>query len=213
MPLIAQVALDTPVDRLFDYGLPDNLQHVQTGSLVEVPFGRKRLVGVVMHVANASSISPDKLRRVEGHLADRPALPPHLIQLAQFCADYYHYPLGPILLSVLPPRLRDPLPFSAAAPWLCLTEVGLSVEPPLRAHAQRKLLTVLRAVRCQHRDVIRQHGQSRHAAALVQAGWARWQSTGAKDTASGHPCSLPETTKEQQQALDAVKRALENVAA
>ena len=212
MPLIAQVALDMPVDRLFDYGLPDHLQYVQSGSLVEVPFGRKRLVGVVLHIANTSSIAPDRLRMVQGYLADRPDLPPHLIQLAQFCADYYHYPLGPILLSVLPPRLRDPLPFSAAAPWLCLTEAGMRAEPPLRAHAQRKLLTALRAVRCQHRDVIRQHGQSRHAAALVKAGWAQWQSTGAKDTASEHPSALPETTREQQQVLDAVLPKLDRFA-
>ncbi len=212
MPLIAQVALDTPVDRLFDYGLPDNLHHVQTGSLVEVPFGRRREVGVVLHLANDSSIAPDKLRTVLDHLTDRPALSPHLLLLAQFCADYYHYPLGPILLSVLPPRLRDPLPFSPAAPWLCLTEAGLDAEPPLRAHAQRKLLTALRAVRCQHRDVIRQHGQTRHATALVQAGWAQWQATGLVDTPSVPPEALPETTREQQQVLDALLPKLDRFA-
>ena len=210
MPLIAQVALDTPVDRLFDYGLPKNLQNIWPGSLVEVPFGRSRQVGVVLHIADSTSIAPDKLRNVLRHLDDRPALAPHLIQFAQFCADYYHYPLGPILLSVLPPRLRDALPFSAAAPWLCLTDAGLAAEPPLRAHAQRKLLTALRAVRCQHRDVIRQHGQSRHAATLVEAGWARWQTTGDLNEHNLSPSALPETTAEQQQVLDAVLPTLDH---
>ena len=204
MPLIAQVALDTPVDRLFDYGLPENLQNLSPGSLVEVPFGRTRQVGVVLHVSDSTSIAPDKLRDVLHHLDDRPALTPHLIQFAQFCADYYHYPLGPILLSVLPPRLRDALPFSAAAPWLCLTDAGISAEPLLRAHAQRKLLTALRAARCQHRDVIRQHGQSRHAATLVEAGWARWRATSDINAHPAAPSALPDTTAEQQQVLDAV---------
>ena len=210
MPLIAQVALDTPVDRLFDYGLSEKLQHIGPGSLVEVPFGRTRQVGVVLHITDSTSIAPDKLRNVLRHLDDRPTLTPHLIQFAQFCADYYHYPLGPILLSVLPPRLRDALPFSAAAPWLCLTDAGLAAEPPLRAHAQRKLLTALRAARCQHRDVIRQHGQSRHAATLVEAGWGRWQALGDLREHNVPPSALPETTAEQQQVLNAVLPTLEH---
>ena len=210
MPLIAQVALDSPVDRLFDYGLPENLQTLTPGSLVEVPFGRTCQVGVVQHIANSTHITPDKLRYVLRHLDDRPALSPHLVQFAQFCADYYHYPLGPILLSVFPPRLRDALPFSAAAPWLCLTDAGLTAEPPLRAHAQRKLLTALRAARCQHRDVIRQHGQTRHAATLVEAGWARWLTTGDFNDHNLPPSVLPETTAEQQQVLDAVLPTLDH---
>ena len=213
MPLIAQVALDTPLDRLFDYALPAHLQFLQSGSLVEVPFGRKRRLGVVLNITNTTSIAPDKLRMVRAHLADRPALTPHLIQLAQFCADYYHYPLGPILLSVLPPRLRDPLPFSAAAPWLCLTEAGLSAEPPLRAHAQRKLLTALRSTRCLHRDRIRQHGQSRHAATLVQAGWAQWQPTVSIDVVDAPASALPVLTREQQQVLDAALPKLDRFGA
>ena len=210
MPPIAQVALDTPVDRLFDYGLPENLAALRPGSLVEVPFGRTRQVGVVLLITDTTSIAPDKLRYILRHLDDRPALSLHIIRFAQFCADYYHYPLGPILLSVLPPRLRDALPFSAAAPWLCLTDAGVGAEPPLRAHAQRKLLAALRTARCQHRDVVRQHGQTRHAATLVAAGWARWQALSHPDASKVSPSALPETTAEQQQVLDAVLPTLDH---
>ncbi|MHB8914550.1 MAG: primosomal protein N' [Thiobacillus sp.] len=210
MPLFAQVALDTPVDQLFDYGLPENLQNIRPGSLVEVPFGRTRQVGVVLHIANSTPIAPDKLRHVLRHLDDRPTLAPHLIHFAQFCADYYHYPLGPILLSILPPRLRDTAPFSAAAPWLCLTDTGATAEPPLQAHAQRKLLAAMRAARCQHRDVIRQHGQTRHAATLVEAGWAQWQSTGDHNEPTASPSVLPDATSEQQHVLDAVLPTLDH---
>ncbi len=210
MPPIAQVALDTPVDRLFDYGLPENLAALRPGSLVEVPFGRTRQVGVVLLITDTTFIAPDKLRYILRHLDDRPALSLHIIRFAQFCADYYHYPLGPILLSVLPPRLRDALPFSAAAPWLCLTDAGVGAEPPLRAHAQRKLLAALRTARCQHRDVIRQHGQTRHAVTLVAAGWARWQALSHSDASTVSPSALPETTAEQQQVLDAVLPTLDH---
>lgn len=42
MPTLLQVALDTPLHRVFDYLVPDSLGAVPPGSLVEVPFGRTR---------------------------------------------------------------------------------------------------------------------------------------------------------------------------
>ena len=211
MPLIAQLALDTPLDRLFDYGLPDSLNSLAPGSLVEVPFGRTRQIGVVLHLTDTSPVAPEKLRSILRHLDDRPALSAPLIQFAQFCANYYHYPLGPILLAALPPRLRDALPWSQAAPWLCLTGAGMGAEPPARAHAQRKLLTRLRAQRCLHRDEIREHGQSRPAATLIEAGWAQWQTRAEQSEPTlSLQRVLPETTVEQQIVLDALMPGLDH---
>src|SRR5512143_3929674 len=140
MPSILQVALDTPLHRLFDYRLPDELGPVQPGGLVEVPFGRTRQVGVALGASPDSAVGTDKLRDVIRVLDDRPALSPDILRLAQFCADYYHYPLGAILLATLPPRLRNATPFVADAPWLVLTDAGRDAQPPARAKAQRLLL-------------------------------------------------------------------------
>lgn len=209
MPLIIQVALDTPLDRLFDYTLPEGDRLLGPGSLVEVPFGRSRQVGVVVRISDASTLAPDKLKPILRHLNDRPGLPPDLLQFAQFCAGYYHYPLGPILLAALPPRLRDAAPWSRAAPWLSLTEAGQRAEPPLKAHAQRQLLTTLRSRQCLHRDEIRQHGQSRHAASLIAAGWARWRE-GAPEVASpAQNGVLPVATADQQHVLSALLPGLD----
>ena len=209
MPLIAQVALDTPVDCLFDYGLPEHLQAVTIGSLVEVPFGKTCRVGIILQLIDTSQIAPKKLRAVLRHLDDRPALSADIIQFARFCADYYHYPLGPILLATLPPRLRDASPFTASAPWLCVTESGKSAEPSTRAMAQRQLLTQLKAQCCLHRDTLRKDGQSRHATTLVGAGWAQWQSRAGQNAPplSSSPV-LPHATAEQQAVLNALLPAL-----
>ncbi len=254
MSRVVQVALDTPLDRLFDYALPANMEMPAPGSLVEVPFGRKQRVGMVLGMSDTTqaalndsdpphaeapaescapqgdsdllrakarerSYAPEKLREILRRFEDRPALPAAIIRLAQFCADYYHYPLGPILLAALPPRLRDARPFSPAAPWLCLSEAGQLAEPSARAHAQRKLLATLRTQRCLHRDAIREHGQSRHAAALIEAGWAQWRQEGRRNAAGcpsrSHLSSpaagpgLPEATAEQQSVLDALLPALD----
>jgi len=215
MPSILQVALDTPLHRLFDYRLPDGLDAVPPGSLVEVPFGRTRQVGVALGTAADSAVEAGKLRHLIRVLDDRPALSPHILRLAQFCADYYHYPLGPILLAALPPRLRNATPFVTRTPWLLLTDAGRVAAPPARARAQRALLDALRAAP-QTRDRLRAQTQSRHAAALVAAGWAAWARLPPQATAAPVdgplPCDgaspAPAATVEQQAALDRLLPAL-----
>ena len=215
MPSILQVALDTPLHRLFDYRLPDGLDAVPPGSLVEVPFGRTRQVGVALGAAADSAVEAGKLRHVIRVLDDRPALSPDTLRLAQFCADYYHYPLGAILLATLPPRLRNATPFVADTPWLLLTDAGRAAQPSARARAQRALLDALRTAP-QPRETLRAQKQSRHAAALVAAGWAAWaqlppQAAGAQlddPLPRSAPSPAPAATVEQQAALDRLLPAL-----
>ncbi|OGU21541.1 MAG: primosomal protein N' [Hydrogenophilales bacterium RIFOXYD1_FULL_62_11] len=200
MSSILQVALDTPLHRLFDYRLPDNLSSVPPGSLVEVPFGRTRQIGVALSQPTHSDIPADKLREVIRVFDDRPALSPDILRLAQFCADYYHYPLGAILLATLPPRLRNAVPFVAAMPWLVLTKAGQAATPAARAKAQLALLDTLR-VAPQTREAVRTNKQSRHATALVTAGWAEWSRQ--PPAGSAQPtAAAPQATTEQQAALD-----------
>src|SRR5512139_2257596 len=207
MPSILQVALDTPLHRLFDYRLPDGLGAVQPGSLVEVPFGRTHQVGVALAQKPDSAIQTDKLRDVIRVLDDRPALSPDILRLAQFCADYYHYPMGAILLATLPPRLKSATPFVADTPWLVVTAAGRSAEPPARSRAQRTLLDAVRTAP-QSREALRARKQQRHAAALVAAGWAEWARLAPPAVAPPQTAVAPAATVEQQAALDALLPAL-----
>ena len=207
MPSILQVALDTPLHRLFDYVLPDGLGTVQPGSLVEVPFGRTRQVGVALAEQPDTTVHTDKLRDVIRVLDDRPALAPDILRLARFCAAYYHYPLGAILLATLPPRLKNATPFAADTPWLVVTPAGRTTEPPARAKAQRALLDAVRAAP-QSRESLRAHKQSRHAAALVAAGWAEWTRQPPSAAELPQTAAAPPATAGQQAALVALLPAL-----
>ncbi|MBZ0067901.1 MAG: primosomal protein N' [Thiobacillus sp.] len=207
MPSILQVALDTPLYRLFDYRLPDELGEVAPGRLVEVPFGRTRQIGVALGPAADSTIDSAKLRDVIRVLDDRPALPADLLRLAQFCADYYHYPLGAILLATLPPRLRNATPFVADTPWLVVTEAGQAAEPPARAKAQRALLDALRAA-ARSREELRAGKQVRHATVLVEAGWAAWSRLPPQTSRLPRTAAPHAATAEQQQALERLLPAL-----
>ena len=201
MPSIVQVALDTPLHRLFDYRLPERLGGVQAGSLVEVPFGRTLQVGIALGQQTDSTVVADRLRDVIRVLDDRPALSPDILRLARFCADYYHYPLGAILLATLPPRLRNAAPFVADAPWLVVTEAGRSAVLPARAKAQRALLDALR-VAPQASDALRERKQGRHAAALTAGGWAEWSRVPPHTDGAPPTSDAPAATSEQQAALD-----------
>ncbi len=103
---IVRVALPVPLRQLFDYKLECNLAP-QIGCRVLVPFGSRKLVGIIWQIAPADSFSSDKIKAVLQLLDQQPVLPAQLCQLLSFAADYYHYPLGEVLISALPALLRD----------------------------------------------------------------------------------------------------------
>jgi primosomal protein N' (replication factor Y) len=104
---ILQIALDTPLDSVFDYRWecePGNEPSV--GQLALVNFGRREAVGVIVAVKQETDVPPDKLKDA---LAVRSQLPPlsgKWLALARFAADYYHRPLGEVAMPGLPKNLR-----------------------------------------------------------------------------------------------------------
>lgn len=207
MPSIAQVALDTPLSRLFDYRLPDPARALPAGTLVEVPFGRTRQVGVVFDCVDDSPVPASKLKSLLRVLDDRPPVSPDILRLAQFCADYYHHPLGAILAAALPPRLRAATPFQADTPWLALTPAGRAASPPARAHGQRALLDALQSGPLA-REALRANQQMRHAATLVAAGWAMWSRTPPVADALP-PAAGPVLSPDQLTTIEAMRPTLD----
>src|SRR5215472_18837110 len=103
-----RVAVDTPLRRLFDYLPPDLPQgaRLRPGMRVRVPFGRRRLVGVVMAVADTSDLPPERLKPILEVLDEAPALEASTLGLIQWAADYYHHPVGQVLATALPKLMR-----------------------------------------------------------------------------------------------------------
>jgi primosomal protein N' (replication factor Y) len=108
---ILQIALDTPLDSLFDYRWPNapgsaSGAEPQVGQLALVPFGRREAVGVIVAIKQDSDVPADKLKDA---LAVRSQLPPlsgQWLALARFAASYYHRPLGEVAMPGLPKNLR-----------------------------------------------------------------------------------------------------------
>ena len=99
---ILNIALDVPLNRSFDYLCGDSLAKI--GSRVIVPFAGRNLVGVVLEIKQTSDYPIDKLKTVT-HVFDDVVFTD--FKLLKFCADYYHYPIGQVLISALPLRLRQ----------------------------------------------------------------------------------------------------------
>ncbi len=142
-----RVALDVPLSTLFDYTV-DAVTADDIGRRVLVPFGKKIAVGIIMEIANSTALAPQRVRRVLGIQRDVPALPADVLDLLKFCSDYYHHPLGEVVLNSLPTRLRrrQLLKLDTARAY-GLTAAGLAVDPgvlPARAKIKRELLTLLR---------------------------------------------------------------------
>lgn len=101
---ILNVALDVPLNRLFDYSSAGLT--VRVGNRVVVPFAGRNLVGVVLAMADSTEVALDKLKAISAVFDDE-AFDEHTYPLLKFCADYYHYPFGQTLLSTLPLRMRQ----------------------------------------------------------------------------------------------------------
>ena len=106
---VFRVALDTPLKRLFDYLAPVTglfATPVAPGMRVRVPFGRQKLVGIVMEVATSSDVPEEKLKPILEVLDARPVLDTSALALLQWAADYYHHPIGEVLSTALPKAMR-----------------------------------------------------------------------------------------------------------
>ena len=102
--MIAKVEPLTPARSLrgpFDYRLAGALEDVGVGSMLVVPFGRRRLLGVVVDVAAESDLPPERL--AEPIAALEADVPQSLVALGLWVAREYVSTPARGLALVLPP--------------------------------------------------------------------------------------------------------------
>jgi primosomal protein N' (replication factor Y) len=98
-PLTTARALRGP----FDYRLPERLGDVGVGSVLLVPFGRRRVIGVVVEVAESTELEPERL--VEPIEALAAGATPELVELGLWVAREYCSTPARGLELVLPPSV------------------------------------------------------------------------------------------------------------
>ncbi len=139
---VHQIAVPVPLRRAFDYLWPGELL---PGTRVVVPFGPRQLTGVVLSTGPANT--GHRLRSVIRVLDAEPVLDDWMLRLLLWAAEYHHHPVGEVLATGLPVKLRSGGP--AAEPG-GVTLYRASPDPPAeqlgalsRAPQQQRLYRAL----------------------------------------------------------------------
>jgi primosomal protein N' (replication factor Y) len=146
MSLVLRIALPVPLPTLFDY-LPPASGMAVMGSRVLVPFGRNKVVGVVVETEVPAHVGNTRLKRVLRVLDDEPMLDAELMQTLAWAADYWLGAPGEAYANALPLLLREdkPLPETQEPSWQ-LTIAGRSaLDAGSRRGGSRALLQTLLA--------------------------------------------------------------------
>lgn len=103
-PQFVDIALPVPIHHSFTYFVPPELQGQATiGSRVVVPFGKKRLTGIVVGHPKATTVS--NVKPIADVLDEVPTFSKELLKLTEWIAEYYFAPWGEALRAASPQGL------------------------------------------------------------------------------------------------------------
>ena len=103
----ARVALNRPLHCEFTYSVPVALESaVRPGVRVAVPFGSRRLIGVVVATEKECDLDLRRIRPLADVLDAEPIVDDGLLELTRWFADYYACSWGQALAAVLPGSLK-----------------------------------------------------------------------------------------------------------
>ncbi|KAF1024987.1 MAG: Primosomal protein N' [Burkholderia plantarii] len=215
-----RVALDHPLPTLFDYRYRAPTPP-RCGQLVQVPFGKRLVVGLIREVTAHSDVPANRLRDVAALCAELPPLSEAWLELVAFAADYYQRGLGEVALPALPQALRDASRWGrllAPERHYRLLPAGREALPdalPARAAALRRLAQAL----VDAPSLSLPEARTLHAKAAAtldawcKAGWAACEEIAAVDAGaqavdkSARSPVPPALTDQQAEAFDAIRSA------
>jgi primosomal protein N' (replication factor Y) len=216
--IFVRVALDHPLPTLFDYLYGLEFAPLP-GMLVQVPFGRRDVVGMIVEVTTETLVPADKLRAVTSACSALTPLADEWRALAAFAAEYYQRGLGEVALPALPQVLRD----ASRWPRLLAPEEHYRLLPagraslpdalPVRANALRRLADALAA--CPTLPAAEARALHPRARATLEewqvSGWVVLEKALELELAStgALPADalLPHLTSEQAEAVEAIRAA------
>lgn len=118
-----EVAITLPVRGTFTYSVPEHMRGMNlVGSVVLVPFGNRRVSGVVLRIMEKpeDGVNPQDIKPVDDLVPGMFSLNEDILRFMHYAADYYFYPTGEALKHCLPPGATG---FTLKS--LVITEEGL----------------------------------------------------------------------------------------
>jgi primosomal protein N' (replication factor Y) len=213
--VILAVAIDTPLRRVFDYRLPPGISAdaVRPGQRLWVPFGRRRVVGIVVEIRDTSSVPANKLRSAFEIIDSEPTFDAQMLELLTWSADYYRHPIGEVFAAALPVPLRQGAPLEDMETRWRLTPAGRDPSAAVlvrRSTKMRAVLEFLRAAGDATRESITAATEADGAVLrkLVERGLIESFTLKPETAIASHRTALgPALNEAQQQALARIANA------
>ena len=103
-----EVALNLPLYKTFNYLIPENVSNIRAGTRVEVPFGRKKLIGICLGTKKQDSTEnfKYKLKYFNKIIDEKPLITNEILRLGKWAAKYYQHPIGQVLFSCIPSKIK-----------------------------------------------------------------------------------------------------------
>jgi len=104
---LLRIAVPVPLRKTLDYLLPDTLdsQQLKPGIRIKVPLGKREVIGLLIELTTTDA--PDKkLKPIINILDNAPLFSKDMLSLCAWASNYYHHPIGDVMLNALPPLLR-----------------------------------------------------------------------------------------------------------
>ncbi len=123
------VVVYIPSHETFLYSHPEP---ILSGVRVCVPFGRRKLMGVVWRhhekFDDIWGVGKDKVKDIIEVIDKKPTFSPVLRQIAEWMSSYYYYSLSDVLTTMLPPSLEKPTTMAYELTEFGLNELGVHQE-------------------------------------------------------------------------------------
>ncbi len=229
-----EVAIPVPLRQRFTYALPANGGKPPVGARVAVPFGRRKVVGVVLAHTDSAPPQAKRIKPIAALVDEAPVVAPELLHFLQEMADYYLHPVGEVLRAATPGltsandralrdsgfvqkgqriarhRTTEPTTWYVQA---CPT-TDPTAAPPRLGKLQKALLETLGDQQWSLEALRPQFKTARNLVrALADKGLVRWEERPAPDPFFTQPVEQvppPTLTGEQQQAVDHLLAKLPN---
>jgi primosomal protein N' (replication factor Y) len=124
-----QVAVSLPVNGRFTYSVCDDMiPQTDVGKRVLIPFSGQKVIGYILRKIPAESRKG--VKDITSIIDHYPLFPPNMVEFFEWLSNYYHYPIGLVIKTALPPGLNVNIrggKYTKPEGWL--DRVGLSKRP------------------------------------------------------------------------------------
>jgi primosomal protein N' (replication factor Y) len=217
MPLFARILIDRSEGRELDYAIPEAFAgKVFVGGRVIVMLRQRRAVGTVLELLEETTVPG--IRPIIGVVGEESSLPPMMMRLARWMADYYCAPFASVMRSFLPPMMRGERVAGRRIRMASLAHSPSGEELAAlekKAPKQHSLLLLLQqhAAPMPVRDLLRSGGASEASLkALIKSGWVcvtEERTSLPRDEDEILPLRVPLLNPDQERVVGQLYRAID----